>query len=96
MTDSPATNTRWEKISKTLVFTMPLLGVAYILWVRFSIPLIFYIDYYQNLSYLFTLIIIASYILTVVIVKHFNKSRSKTLGLATGQFEFIGKNKEEH
>ena len=60
---------------------MPLLGVAYILWVRFSIPLIFYIDYYQNLSYLFTLIIIASYILTVVIVKHFNKSRSKTLGL---------------
>lgn len=81
MTSSPETNTRWEKISKILVFTTPLFCVAYILWVRFSIPLIFYIDYYQSLSYIFTLIIITSYIFTLAIITHLNKSRSKTLGL---------------
>jgi hypothetical protein len=56
------------KVSKIFVVVMPVFSVIFYLWMHFRIPLIFFLDNYNNISYYGALALVIGYGLTVFIL----------------------------
>ena len=73
-----------KKIGGILIFIMPVLSIAYFLWLRFRVPFVFYVANYSKLSYFGALVLLAGYVFTIsllIYTKGLHKSRIKKLGI---------------
>jgi len=73
-----------KKVGNVLTIIMPIISLAYYFWVRFRIPLIFYVSNYKEISLVGVLVLSAGYIFTIgllIFAKSSNKFAIRKLGV---------------
>ena len=73
-----------KKIGDFLVILMPIFSVGYFFWVRFDIPLVFYVSNYKEISSVGVLLLSAGSIFTIfalICTKSINKSGIRIFGI---------------
>lgn len=56
------------KVSNSFLIVVPILGTACYLWLRFGIPLVFYVNNYRTISYIGVFVLSVGYIFTIFMV----------------------------
>ena len=73
-----------KKIGDFLIILMPIFSVGYFFWVRFSIPLLFYVSNYKEISLVGLLLLSVGYIFTIfalIYTKSISKSGIRIFGI---------------
>jgi hypothetical protein len=64
-----------KKIGGILIFLMPIFSVGYFFWVRFDIPLVFYVSNYKEIDLIGALVLSAGYFFTIIALIYARSSR---------------------
>lgn len=67
----------FKKVGNIFIVIMPILSVGYYLWVRFSIPLVFYVNNYRGISSIGAFTLSVGYVSTICLLIY-NKNLSKS------------------
>ena len=73
-----------EKAANVFIIIMPVFSVGYFLWMRYSIPLVFYVSNYRDISTVGVFILIIGYISTIgllIYTKGHHKSKIRMMGI---------------
>jgi len=59
---------KFVKVTNVFIIFVSVLGVVYFIWMRFRIPLVFYINNYSKISYIVASVFYVDYVFIILIV----------------------------